>query len=41
MVCDRVARLDRRPLPIFYNARVKSWDVIIIGGGIIGLSLVD
>jgi glycine oxidase len=23
----------------FYNARVKSWDVVIIGGGIIGLSL--
>lgn len=24
---------------LFYNAGVKSWDVIIIGGGIIGLSL--
>jgi glycine oxidase len=24
---------------IFYNAHVKSWDVIIVGGGIIGLSL--
>jgi glycine oxidase len=24
---------------LFYNARVKTWDVIIIGGGIIGLSL--
>src|SRR5215472_5918714 len=24
---------------IFYNAIVKNWDVIIIGGGIIGLSL--
>src|ERR1700756_2380952 len=23
----------------FYNAEVKTWDVIIIGGGIIGLSL--
>jgi glycine oxidase len=23
----------------FYNARVKTWDVIVIGGGIIGLSL--
>jgi len=23
----------------FYNAGVKSWDVIIVGGGIIGLSL--
>ena len=26
-------------LSLFYNARVKTWDVIIIGGGIIGLSL--
>jgi glycine oxidase len=25
--------------PLFYNAEVKTWDVIIIGGGIIGLSL--
>jgi len=24
---------------LFYNAKVKSWDVIVIGGGIIGLSL--
>ena len=24
---------------LFYNAEVKIWDVIIIGGGIIGLSL--
>jgi glycine oxidase len=24
---------------VFYNAGVKSWDVIIVGGGIIGLSL--
>ena len=24
---------------LFYNAFVKTWDVIIIGGGIIGLSL--
>lgn len=23
----------------FYNAGVKTWDVIVIGGGIIGLSL--
>lgn len=37
MVCDRVA--TRAALPIFYNARVKSWDVLIVGGGIIGLSL--
>jgi glycine oxidase len=26
-------------LLVFYNASVKTWDVIIIGGGIIGLSL--
>ncbi len=26
-------------MAIFYNARVKTWDVIVIGGGIIGLSL--
>src|ERR1700736_6247000 len=25
--------------PLFNNAEVKTWDVIIIGGGIIGLSL--
>src|SRR5256714_13797156 len=24
---------------VFYNAGVKSWDIIIVGGGIIGLSL--
>ena len=24
---------------IFYNAGVKNWDVIVIGGGIIGLSI--
>jgi glycine oxidase len=24
---------------VFYNAKVKTWDVIVIGGGIIGLSL--
>jgi len=24
---------------VFYNAKVKSWDVIVVGGGIIGLSL--
>lgn len=28
-----------RPRWVFYNAGVKTWDVIIIGGGIIGLSL--
>ena len=26
-------------IPLFYNCRVKTWDVIVIGGGIIGLSL--
>ncbi len=30
---------NRRAAIIFYNALVKSWDVIIIGGGIIGLTL--
>jgi glycine oxidase len=25
--------------PFFYNAFVKTWDVIVVGGGIIGLSL--
>ena len=24
---------------VFYNARVKTWDVIVVGGGIIGLTL--
>jgi glycine oxidase len=28
-----------RGRPVFYNAGVKSWDVIVVGGGIIGLSL--
>src|SRR5207253_6432587 len=27
------------PLTLLYNLMVKTWDVIIIGGGIIGLSL--
>ncbi len=27
------------PAVLFYNAWMKSWDVIIAGGGIIGLSL--
>jgi glycine oxidase len=27
------------PHSLFYNAKVKTWDTIIIGGGIIGLSL--
>jgi glycine oxidase len=28
-----------RARPALYNAKMKSWDVIIIGGGVIGLSL--
>jgi glycine oxidase len=32
-------RLTPFPPSLFYNADVKAWDVIIIGGGIIGLSL--
>jgi glycine oxidase len=32
-------RLKRNPTALFYNARVKTWDVLIVGGGIIGLSL--
>jgi glycine oxidase len=32
-------RFPRPVAPIFYNARVKTWDVIIIGGGVIGLTL--
>ncbi len=31
--------VDRFDPQLFYNAEVKTWDVIIIGGGIIGLSL--
>jgi glycine oxidase len=33
------ARLKRNPGGLFYNAGVKTWDVLIVGGGIIGLSL--
>lgn len=33
------ARVLRPVVPIFYNARVKTWDVVIIGGGVIGLTL--
>jgi len=29
----------RTSVLLFYNAEVKTWDVIIVGGGIIGLSL--
>ena len=32
-------RCQRPALFVFYNAKVQTWDVIIIGGGIIGLSL--
>jgi glycine oxidase len=36
-----MARTHPRIFPpsLFYNAEVKTWDIIIIGGGIIGLSL--
>jgi glycine oxidase len=32
----RIARADKL---LLYNASVKTWDVIVVGGGIIGLSL--
>ena len=38
----RTSHANRPPgdrFPALYNAEVKTWDVIIIGGGIIGLSL--
>jgi glycine oxidase len=37
----RIAQVRARTVlpPFFYNALVKSWDVIVVGGGIIGLSL--
>jgi glycine oxidase len=43
LICDAACGLpaavgDSTPA-LSYNARVKTWDVIIIGGGIIGLSL--
>lgn len=28
-----------QPLRLFYNSGVRTWDVIVVGGGIIGLSL--
>lgn len=31
--------LPAASIPVLYNAEVKTWDVIIVGGGIIGLSL--
>jgi len=34
-----VSRSDLPSTSFFYNAHVKTWDVIIMGGGIIGLSL--
>jgi glycine oxidase len=39
MGVTRVGRPARRVRSFFYNANVKTYDVIIIGGGIIGLSL--
>jgi glycine oxidase len=33
------AFIPRLVRAVFYNARVKTWDVIVVGGGIIGLSL--
>ncbi len=45
ILCSRALRVIFVPIPhptrlrLFYNAQVKTWDVIIIGGGIIGLSL--
>src|SRR5579864_4146044 len=33
------ACITHSPPSLFYNAEVRTWDVIIIGGGIIGLSL--
>jgi glycine oxidase len=35
----RTRALPFSKVRVFYNADVKTWDVIIIGGGIIGLSL--
>jgi glycine oxidase len=37
--CSQVTREARPRCGLFYNAEVKSWDVIIVGGGIIGISL--
>jgi len=34
-----LARAVPRVRQLLYNVRVKSWDVIVVGGGIIGLSL--
>ena len=40
MACHLFRRANEAAGPsVFYNAGVKSWDVIIVGGGIIGLSL--
>ena len=45
ILCTRAFSVIFVPSPcprapqLFYNADVKTWDVIIIGGGIIGLSL--
>ena len=38
--CLLLQFLSSSTTPVFfYNARVKSWDIVIVGGGIIGLSL--
>lgn len=39
MKAHRFCAAASHPAPLFYNACMKSWDVIIAGGGIIGLSL--
>jgi|KBSMisStandDraft_5_1062788.scaffolds.fasta_scaffold15363_2 glycine oxidase len=37
--CNRHSPARRSKLRLYYNSLVKSWDAIIVGGGIIGLSL--
>lgn len=40
VIRDPYVSLERLPCEhLLYNARVKTWDVIVVGGGIIGLSL--
>ena len=34
-----ICEFPRGPIPVLYNRRVKNWDVVLIGGGVIGLSL--
>lgn len=38
-MCHYSRQLSNGRSRVFYNAGVKTWDVIIVGGGIIGLSL--